>query len=319
MPERTCPNCGKPTDNANYCPECGEPLMEPLPEDTASEETVPEKPEEELAEASEASEAAEPAEAPLPPPPPPVAEGAELSGADLPAGQPPTGAEPFAPEAPEEPEPAVTPGTVEPRGPHHEPVVAGATPMQQAAEDARAPAPPIDGQLRCPTCGEAVYASDRVCWNCSRRLEVPEAPAAVEPAGAAPAAAAGPESGAPAPRQVPPGASQATASQPVSPAARPQEPISRTASDEAMAYAWWSLGLGLLSVFTCGILGLLGIASLWLGISAARRNAGPVAIAGAVFGAIGLIMLLAWVVGLAIAMPEMMHTRPTHIIVPTFR
>jgi hypothetical protein len=87
-----------------------------------------------------------------------------------------------------------------------------------------------------------------------------------------------------------------------------------------MSYAWWSFGLGLLSVFTCGVLGLLGIASLWLGISAARRDGGPVAIAGAVFGAIGLLMLLAWVVALAIAMPEMMGPGgPTHIFISPFK
>ncbi|MFO8078668.1 MAG: hypothetical protein R6V07_00055, partial [Armatimonadota bacterium] len=109
-----------------------------------------------------------------------------------------------------------------------------------------------------------------------------------------------------APRQAPPAAT------------RRQEEAGGEPSGDVMSYAWWSFGLGLLSVFTCGILGLLGIASLWLGISAARRNAGPVAIAGAVFGAIGILMLLAWVIALAIMMPEMMRNGPTHIMLPTF-
>jgi hypothetical protein len=169
--------------------------------------------------------------------------------------------------------------------------------------------------LRCPNCGEAVYEADRVCWNCSRRLE----PVAVEEPAEAPPKGAEPASGAPAAVPAPAREPQAAAPRQAPPAAtRHREEGGGEPSGDAMSYAWWSFGLGLLSVFTCGILGLLGIASLWLGVSAARRNAGPVAITGAVFGAIGLLMLLAWVIALAIMMPEMMRNGPTHIMLPTF-
>jgi hypothetical protein len=80
-----------------------------------------------------------------------------------------------------------------------------------------------------------------------------------------------------------------------------------------MAYAWWSFGLGLLSVFSCGLLGLVGIASIWLGLIAHRRNAGPVAIAGVVAGVIGLLMLLAWAVAMVVMMPRIFPSGPMHI------
>lgn len=317
MSERICPNCGEAVSDANFCLECGEPLAPAADSDEDASEApaggVPPLPSEEAAAASEGIGSAE--------------GGAEQSGTDLPASEPPAApAGEGEGESAEEPageseEEGVVPDEVQARGPHQEPVVAGATPMQQAAEDARAPAAPVDGQLRCPDCEEAVYGGERVCWSCSRRLEVGEPQAeAGSPAEARQAPEGGPPaSGGPVARQVPQTASAPDARSGYSELAeQPQQRARPEASDEAMSYAWWSFGLGLLSVFTCGILGLLGIASLWLGVSAARRDAGPVAIAGIVFGAIGLLMLLAWIVALAIAMPQMMQSGPTHIILPVF-
>ncbi len=311
MSQRTCPNCGETVPDGKYCAECGAPLAES--EDASGAEEAREEPSEDALppppeEAGEPVEAEEPAE---------VA-GAEQSGTDIPPSEPPTAAAPQQPavsEGEEEPSEAVgvSPDELEPQGPHQEPKVAGATPMEQATESARAPGPPLDGQLRCPHCGEAVYEGERVCWNCSRRLEAPEEepterpqPPAGEPASGAPAV--GPEQ----PR------SGREDTERVSGAARPQERPAAEPSEEAMSYAWWSFGLGLLSVFTCGVLGLLGIAAIWLGISATRRDAGPVAIAGTVFGVMGVLILIAWVIALAIAMPQLLHARPTHVMLPGF-
>ncbi len=228
----------------------------------------------------------------------PQATGGELSTPDAPpAADESVTAAPCPPET-QEPEPPAPPPPPPPQ----------ATPPPARA--VRAPAMPIDDQLRCPDCGEAVYEGDRVCWNCSRRLEA--IGDVVEQAGAPVAA---PESGAPTARVMPPQPASVSTAAPSS-AAQPQQPLPGRASSEAMSYAWWSFGLGLLSVFTCGVLGLLGLAALWLGVSAARRDAGPVAIAGAVFGAMGLLMLIAWVVALTVAMPELLRSQPTHIMIP---
>ncbi len=237
--------------------------------------------------------------------------GAELSGSDLPPSMPPQ--EPTSAPTPEDEGVEEAPPPVEEPSPSSEaadgPPSAPETPPAPATEPR--PSLPHDGQLRCPNCEEAVYAGERVCWNCARRLETvappeesPELPA-VEP-----------EPGAPVAR--PPVPTAASREMP-SAAATPQQPLPRRTSDEAMAAAWWSFGLGLLSVFTCGVLGILGLPALWLGVSAAKRGAGPVAIAGAVFGALGLLVFLVWVLVLAFALPsmsELLRPPPTHIMVP---
>lgn len=236
----------------------------------------------------------------------PKADGAELAGSDPTPPEPPAAEEPVAPP----PGPSEAPAPIPPPPPL--PPTAPSPGGAARAPAPRAPVAPVDGLARCPDCGEAVYEGERVCWNCSRRLEA--AGEVVEPSGAPVAA---PASGAPSVPVTPPLGGVAAAAP--SPAAQPQQPLPRRGSGEAMSYAWWSFGLGLLSVFTCGVLGLLGVAALWLGISAARRDAGPVAIAGAVFGVIGLLMLIAWVIALAVAMPEMMQMQPTHIMIPILR
>lgn len=66
-------------------------------------------------------------------------------------------------------------------------------------------------------------------------------------------------------------------------------------SQAAMSDAYWALGLGLASALTCGLGFILGPIALWLGIRALRRGAGPVAVAGIVFGAIGTFVgLIVW-------------------------
>ncbi|MGI5818921.1 MAG: zinc ribbon domain-containing protein [Armatimonadota bacterium] len=330
MSERTCPNCGETVPDANYCAECGGAMNEPdradeVPEaDSRSAETLlPPPPPEETEDIA------------APPEPPEVA-GAELSGSELPPTEPPTDPVPFdAPSAQERgefeeraedrDEEGVGPDDVMPRGPRHDPLVAGATPMQQAAEAARAPAPPVDGQLRCPGCGESVYEGERVCWSCSRHIEAAQVSGAPVEAEGQPTGP--PASGAPIARPAP--AQAATPRREAmtiggvgaegypSAAAAPQQRVARRPSDEAVAHAWWAFGLGLLAVFTCGLLGALGIPSLWLGISAARRNAGPVAIAGAIFGAIGLLMFIIWAI-FFVSIPMTGRPSPTHIILPGF-
>jgi len=283
MPERTCPNCGKTVPDWKYCAECGQPLTQAAGAEESGSETPPSTPPAVPEVEEPAAPAPEPGEPP--PPPPPETEG-------------------------------LTADSLEPRGEHREPAVAGATPMQQAAEEMRTPAPPIDGQLRCPDCGEAVYEGERVCWSCGRRLEGQEQAAETAEPLSAP-----PTSGAPAVAEAQAEAARAptrAGAAGYSGAARPQQRPRRRPSEEATGSAWWAFGLGLLSVFTCGVLGLLGVAAIWLGVSAARRDGGPVAVAGAVFGAMGLLMLLAWIIALAIAMPELLRPGPTHIVIPSF-
>ncbi|HCA46485.1 MAG TPA: hypothetical protein DEP45_03710 [Armatimonadetes bacterium] len=239
--------------------------------------------------------------------------GAELSLSDLPPSMPPQdaassalpedrGAGEEAASFDEEPSPEAA----------GEPGAASDAPPAAAVE--WKPRVPHDGQLRCPNCQEAVYAGERVCWNCARRLETTSAYAE------RPAPHVGaPESGALVSRTSAPQVARAPRPR-ESLAATPQQSLPHRTSDEAMAAAWWAFGLGLLSVFTCGVLGILGLPALWLGVSAARRNAGPVAVAGAVFGAIGLLILLAWILMLALSLPgmsELLRPPPTHIMIPT--
>ncbi|MGC9320522.1 MAG: hypothetical protein ACP5KN_20985, partial [Armatimonadota bacterium] len=152
---------------------------------------------------------------------------------------------------------------------------------------------PADGVRRCPHCGEAVYEVEQVCWNCRGRLlpaeqaeptPTPGAPMTGQPTGPAPA----------------------------------QRPAAPPAPPEVMSTAWWAFGLGLASVLTCGALGLLGIAAIWLGVSASRRGAGPVAVAGLVFGIVGSILLLAWALGLTLVLSGVMQAPPEYVLNPLF-
>ena len=323
MPERTCPNCHEPVDEARYCPECGQSLTDaeaaPLgpPEEfeaspsSAEGESEAEEPTE-TSEEDPTADTSRPPEGPdaaAPPPPPPdeafaiAAEGSEESERFPRTSEPPPTVEE------DEADAGVDPDAVEPRGPHQEPEVAGATPLQQASEQRYAPGPvPPDGQLRCPHCGEAVYRGESRCWSCGRRIDEPAQlrEGDVHP----PALTRGP-----APSE---GAMIATEPEPASPvtdrsetrpddetATRPQERAAEGPSEEAISYAWWALGLGIVSVFTCGALGLLGAAAIWFGAAAARKDAGPMAVVGMVLGAMGLLMLLAWIIGFAVLLSGM--------------
>ncbi len=174
---------------------------------------------------------------------------------------------------------------------------------------------PADGQRRCPHCGEALYRHERVCWACKRRVDPVEA---AEPAQVQAADVGGqPLPGAPGP---PPPAAEAQAPTAPPPPRAEGAPLSvappEQPPDEVMGLAWWAFGLGLISVFTCGLLSLLGPVAIWLGISANRRKAGPVAVAGIVFGVIGTLVLLVWVVGLMLAFASALRTAPTHVWIP---
>jgi len=141
------------------------------------------------------------------------------------------------------------------------------------AEPARAPSEAVppevgDGQFRCPHCGEALYRGEQVCWNCGRRVEPEEQVAQESPQP-------------PATRQVGDRVWRAESPTDYTP------PLSQA----AMHSAYWSLGLGLASVLTCGVLCFLGPVAVWLGIRAVREGAGPVAVVGLVLGAMGTLLL----------------------------
>ena len=174
----------------------------------------------------------------------------------------PTPPEP-APRAAQAAEPSAAARSEEPPGVQ--------TPVTEAARGA--PQLPLqDGQFRCPHCGEALYRGEQVCWNCGRRVETTEdvrTPAA------------------PLPSQP---ASQRGWRAEVAPAEYVPRP-----SQAAMSDAYWALGLGLVSALTCGLGFILGPIALWLGIRGLRSGAGPVAVAGIVFGAIGTFVgLIVW-------------------------
>lgn len=211
-------------------------------------------------------------------------------------------APPLAPPAPAPPEEAPAPPPAPPAAPRSggEPGAPQPGTPTPPAEPSAGPAAPVggaigpswppDGLRRCTDCGEALYGVERVCWNCGRRLDLsapePAAPLA-PPALAAPA----PPTGLPMPPQG-------------SPAAAPAAQIraDRPAPPEAMGTAWWAFGLGLASVFTCGLLGILGPIAIWLGLSASRRGGGPVAVAGTVLGVIATFVLVLWLLALGLAL-----------------
>ena len=85
---------------------------------------------------------------------------------------------------------------------------------------------------------------------------------------------------------------------------------------EVSGAAWWAFGLGLASVFTCGLLGILGPFAIWLGVGANRRGGGPVAVAGIVFGILGTLILIVWL--LVFALVGYFDVRPpTHTLLPS--
>lgn len=172
------------------------------------------------------------------------------------------------------------------------------------------PSWPPDGQRRCTDCGEALYGVEHVCWSCGRRIDL----SAPEPAADAVAAGVAPPAGAPAlPPPPPPAGPVVATDRPVArhpvqlPAQRPVEP-------GVSGAAWWSFGLGLAAIFTCGLLSILGPVAIWLGVSANRRGGGPVAVAGIVLGIAGTLLLLAWLIGLALALAAYAGGRGPNVV-----
>ncbi len=220
---------------------------------------------------------------------------------EAPAPEAPTPEAPTPPPSvlPEEPVPALT-----------------ATPAPPAAPPPVTPpaSPPVlaDGQSRCPHCGEAVYAGEQVCWNCSKRVEDPIAAAppltgAVAPPPTGAGTAARPPLPAPPPPPLP--VAPTTMVPPAGPVTAGPEPVKLGWDDappadetppppEALRLAYWSLGLGLAAILTCGILSIVGPIALWLGIRATREEAGPIGVAGLVLGALATLVFL--VVGVAV-------------------
>jgi len=254
MEERTCPSCGMrfTPDEKGKCPNCGR-HVEPSPDAVSSPE--------ERAPLLVAGEPAPPrAEMPEPPPAPPAPP--PISATDESAG-PAAAPEPPVPEAG-----GPHAGTEQPGTPPPEPPAPPAPPM---------PGPPLaDGQFRCPHCGEALYRGEQVCWSCGKRVD--EAP---EPAPDVPVTE--PVTGRPEPAPEP-----AVLGWEELP--RPKEP--EPPSPEVMRMAYWSLGLGLASMLTCGALSIVTPIALWLGIKSTREGAGPVGVMGLVLGAMGTLALL---------------------------
>ncbi|MGD9498516.1 MAG: hypothetical protein AB7Y46_19640 [Armatimonadota bacterium] len=160
---------------------------------------------------------------------------------------------------------------------------------------------PTDGQRRCLECGEALYRDDRVCWHCGRRVEPPPPEPEIEPG----VPVGVPASGAPA-APAPPAHHTVWTQRLAAPPAPP----------EAMSVAWWSLALGLVSILTCGLLGVLGPIAAWLGVRASRRGAGPVAVAGIVLGLLGTLVLLTWLAFLAVWLVTTLRVGPSHVLMP---
>ena len=155
------------------------------------------------------------------------------------------------------------------------------------------PAPPpmptptaelVDGQIRCPHCGEALYSGEQVCWNCGKRVDDPEAESA-------PAAA-----------PVLPTEPALLVTEPVTAAPEPPPALGwdelpraedkPAPSAEAMRLSYWSLGLGLAALLTCGVLSILGPIGLWLGVKARREGGDTVATVGFVLGIIGTLVFV---------------------------
>lgn len=277
MPERFCPNCREPAGDARYCPECGEHLAEAEGAEDSGDMTSP------------------PVDrSKLPPPPPPEDEPPVPSREvdDVPDREPSD--EEFAPpEMRRESEITEEPAA------------------EEASDRAYEPGPvPADGQLRCGHCGETAYKGEVVCWACGRRLDESHEETQVAEPEEGPVAE--PESGA---RVVQEEAEPPSAER-VPVTARPQAPAGEEPSAEATAYAWWSFGLGLMSVLTCGFLGLLGVAAIWLGVMGARKDAGPMAVAGMVLGALGLVMLLALIVAAVLMLRGGTGVPPGYVLLP---
>lgn len=178
---------------------------------------------------------------------------------------------------------------------------------------ATGPSWPSDGQRRCTDCGEALYAIEHVCWKCGRRLGLSASegmPSAAQVGPQPPAGAATPPPPPPPPAGAPmPPPTAGVAAPPVQ--TSPQRPMAA----EVSGAAWWAFGLGLASVFTCGLLGILGPVAIWLGVGANRRGGGPVAVAGIVFGILGTLILIVWL--LVFALVGYFDVRPpTHTLLP---
>lgn len=263
MPERFCPNCRESVGDARYCPECGEHIPR-ADEADESGETEPTSPADQST---------------LLPPPPPEDE----------ASPPP--ADPDEERDGDEAEPEPHPEFAPPAEFEQSDLPETPLPEQVAHPVSESPSepgpPPADGQLRCQYCAESAYKDEVLCWACRRRLE--DHAVVQEPSEPVVGAMNQPESGAP--MMDPPDASQVD-ERAADRLAQAQAQASAQPPSEAVSYAWWSFGLGLISVFTCGALGLLGIAAVWLGVLASRKGAGPMAVAGTVFGALGVLMFL---------------------------
>lgn len=293
MPERFCPNCRERVDDSRYCADCGERLS-----DTESDEDTGDQP------PSDQNATA------LPPPPPPEDETdpvrrhspiAEETQSARAAEEPPQ-----APEVPADHYPGLSPeAEVE-----VEEMAVGDLPDESVAAGREPGAIPADGQLRCAHCGESAYRDEVLCWACRRRLEEPSALPDVAPQHEGPVAE--PASGA---RTETPPAPTGGAQLPA--AGRTQTAAGAAPSGEAITYAWWSFGLGLISVFTCGALGLLGVAAVWMGVLGMRRDAGPMAVAGIALGALGILMLLALVIAAALMLRGSAGAPPDFVSLPT--
>ena len=178
-----------------------------------------------------------------------------LCGGDVTAVPEEAALETEAPSAtvPGEPLPAVTemqPPAVPAAPPPAVPPVAPPAPPPMPTPTAEL----VDGQIRCPHCGEALYAGEQVCWSCGKRVD--------DPVAGTEAAAAPVDT-----PQAPPVGLAPPALEPVTAAPEPPPELGwdelpraedkPAPSAEAMRLSYWSLGLGLAALLTCGALSIL--------------------------------------------------------------
>lgn len=207
-------------------------------------------------------------------------------------------AEPEATEPVAETPPATVPGEPLPAVTEVQPpVVAPAVPAIAPPAPPPMPTPTAalaDGQIRCPHCGEALYAGEQVCWNCGKRVDDPVAASAEATTPAATAPPAVPATPAAAP--LPPAMAPVTAAPQPPPQLGwdelPRAEDKPAPSAEAMRLSYWSLGLGLAALLTCGALSILGPIALWLGAKARREGGDTVATVGFVLGIIGTVVFV---------------------------
>jgi len=207
---------------------------------------------------------------------------------------------------------APQPSAPPPPAPAAPPPPAPTAPRPMAAPPAPAPAAatPSADRRPCVKCGEPLYPTEMTCWKCGaaqvqRPAPVaapPPAPGPYGPPAAGPYPPPGPGPYAPRPPVGPPGAPPAGPYPPPSPYAASTYAASIDPAAQQQAIIALVLGIiSTLGLVCCGLLGVLGPVAIALGVSARRKGAGGMAIAGIVLDILGSLALVVMVVMLIIS------------------